>query len=349
MTGPGLVVPDDLDAWCRWSDSRNRVRFGLAAAKRFVRHQPSVPPAKLYLPVERPTTLVVLDQVSASCRYATFDPLEHLDPDRTAVLSAHPEAREAATGAVRVMEWNEGGWLPPSIEQVLTLGTFNHLARQVKPWATRHNARFCVIQHGLLTPWAPPLSPGDHLFAWSEADAEYQCAGRSDVTSEVTGSQMLWKASRLPKVEVLDETPVMLGQLHGAELGRAAKQRMYTQFCTSTGAIYRPHPNEADVMSRVQHRIMARAGVIIEASGKSLVEEGRPVVSIFSTGTLEAACRGLPSWVHHPDPPAWVSEFWSRYNLSRWGDEPTAPIDSSRDEPASIIAKALSGQGRDAG
>ena len=160
---------------------------------------------------------------------------------------------------------------------------------------------------------------------------------------------MLWKASRLPKVEVLDETPVMLGQLHGAELGRAAKQRIYTEFCTSTGAIYRPHPNEADFISRVQHRTMTRAGVVIEVSGKSLVEEGRPVVSIFSTGTLEAACRGLPSWVHHPDPPAWIEDFWSRYNLSRWGDEPTAPIDSSGDEPASIIAKALSGQGRDAG
>ena len=62
MTGPGLVFPDDLDAWCRWSDSRNRVRFGLAAVKRLVGHQPSVTPAKLYLPVERPTVLVVLDQ-----------------------------------------------------------------------------------------------------------------------------------------------------------------------------------------------------------------------------------------------------------------------------------------------
>ena len=97
-------------------------------------------------------------------------------------------------------------------------------------------------------------------------------------------------------------------------------------------------------MSRVQHRIMARAGVIIEASGKSLVEEGRPVVSIFSTGTLEAACRGLPAWVHHPDPPAWVSEVWDRYQLSRWGDPPTRPLPQPEEEPAAAVAKALTGR-----
>ncbi|WCC80125.1 prephenate dehydrogenase [Cutibacterium equinum] len=296
----------------------------------------------LYLPAEEPKTLVVLDQVSASCRYATFDPLAHLDPDRTAVLSHHPEAREVARGAVRVMEWRRGAPLPRSIEQVLTLGSFNDLAAEVRPWALRNNARFCVVQHGLLTPWSPPLTPGDHLFAWSEADADYQVAGRDDVTSEVVGSQMLWKASRLPKAQVLDDTPVMLGQLHGTEIGRGHKQRIYTEFCTSTGALYRPHPNEADAISRAQHRVMRRCGVQIEKTKRSLVEEGRPVVSIFSTGTLEAACRGLPAWVHHPVPPAWIEDFWSRYNLSRWGSSPTQPYESPELEPALAVARALS-------
>ena len=342
MGSTGLVFPEDLDAWREWSRKRNRVRFGLASARAFLRQGPPAPRPMLYLPAEKPSVLVVLDQVSASCRFATVDPLSHLDPDRTAVLSSHSEARSFAAGHVRAMEWHPDAPLPPSIEQILTLGAFNTLAAAVRPWAQRHHARFCVIQHGLLTPWAPSLSPGDHLFAWSEADAEYQCAGRADVTSEVVGSQMLWKASRLPKAELQDDTPVMLGQLHGAELGRASKQRIYTEFCNSTGAIYRPHPNEADAISRIQHRLMTRRGVVIESTRKSLVEEGRPVVSIFSTGTLEAACRGLPAWVHYPVPPSWIEDFWSRYGLSRWGSSPTQPYESPEVEPALAVAKALS-------
>lgn len=337
----GLVFPEDLDAWRKWCRHRNRLRFGLSSAKALLRRgTPSAPPM-LYLPAGTPTVLVVLDQLSASCRCATVDPLSHLDPNQTAVLSAFPEARRYAPGRVRVMEWHPSAPLPSSVEQVLTLGAFNPLSADVRPWAARRHARFCVIQHGLLTPWAPPLSPGDHLFAWSQADAEYQCAGRSDVTSEVVGSQMLWKASRLPKVQVLDETPMMLGQLHGSELGRVSKQRVYTEFCTSTGAVYRPHPNEADAISRAQHQVMRRCGVQIEKSGKPLVEEGRPIVSIFSTGTLEAASRGIPAWVHHPAPPSWVREFWDRYHLSRWGDAPTAAATQQGEEPAAVVARQL--------
>ncbi|MSS44851.1 prephenate dehydrogenase [Cutibacterium sp. WCA-380-WT-3A] len=344
MSEVGLVFPEDLEAWRMWSDSRNRVRFALSAARR--RFGGASVPVKpmLYLPVEEPRVLVVLDQVSASCRYATFDPLAHLDPKYTAVLSHHPEAREAATGAVRVMEWHRGAPLPRSIEQILTLGAFNGLAADVRQWAVQRDVRFCVIQHGLLTPWSPPLSSGDHLFAWSDADEEYQRAGRSDVTSEVVGSQMLWKASLMPTVDLIDETPVMLGQLHGSELGRLAKQRIYTDFCIRNGATYRPHPNEADALSRAQHRLMQRAGVVFERFRGSLVEQGRPVVSIFSTGTLEIACRGLPAWVHHPAPPAWVKAFWHRYGLSPWGSEPTQPLPQPEKEPAQVVAEALMGR-----
>jgi hypothetical protein len=219
------------------------------------------------------------------------------------------------------------------------LGAFNELAGQVKPWCAHHDVRFAVVQHGLIAPLAPPLADGDHFLAWSSADAEYETAGRTSVSAEVVGSQMLWEAASLPPAEILNDRPVMLGQLHGIELGRVSKQRIYTEFCTSSDCTYRPHPSEADIMSRVQHAAMRRAGVRFETSKDPLPQLGRPVVSIFSTGTMEAAQRHLPAWVYHPDPPAWVRDFWSRYRLSEIGHAPTAPADLPEVEPAIAIAR----------
>jgi hypothetical protein len=87
------------------------------------------------------------------------------------------------------------------------------------------------------------------------------------------------------------------------------KLRVYRDFCSDGRADYRPHPNESDVLSKAGHAWLRRRGVAFEASGRPVTELARPVVSIFSTGTLEAAQRGLPAWVHHPDPPSWVADF----------------------------------------
>ena len=46
------------------------------------------------------------------------------------------------------------------------------------------------------------------------------------------------------------------------------------------------------------HARWEAAGITIDRSGIPLRELGAPVVSVFSTGVLEAAAAGLPAWVH---------------------------------------------------
>ena len=53
MGSTGLVFPEDLDAWREWSRKRNRVRFGLASARAFLRQGPPAPRPMLYLPLIR--------------------------------------------------------------------------------------------------------------------------------------------------------------------------------------------------------------------------------------------------------------------------------------------------------
>lgn len=334
----GLVFKD-LGAWKRWSVRNTVVRSSLSWA-RHLGHRSPVAPAVLTLPPDEPMTLVVVDGGSASWRIALGRAVRRMDPRRTAVLSRLPEAGELVPDG-HPTPWCCGNPLPAGLASVLSLGAFNDLAGQVRPWCRQHDVRFVVAQHGLITPWAPPSADGDHFLAWSEADAEYQIAGRSSVTAEVVGSQMLWEAAAMPPAQIRDDRPVMLGQLHGIELGRVSEQRVYTGFCTQHGADYRPHPNEADILSRAQHGMMRRAGVHFETSGLPLAELGRPVVSIFSTGTLEAAQRGLPAWVYHPRPPDWIRDFWTRYGLSQLGSAPTAPPVLPDVEPATQVARIM--------
>lgn len=292
------------------------------------------------MPAGEPKCLVVVDTLTSSCRAAVAAPIARMDPRTTAVLSRIPEAVDMVKGGEQ-LAWRGTDGLPDSIDQVLTLGSYCELAGQMKPWCRSRDIRFIVAQHGLITPWAPPLADGDHFLAWSQADAAYQTNGHRSVTAEVVGSQMLWEASALPSAQIIDDRPLMLGQLHGIELGRATERRIYTDFCTRFDADYRPHPNETDVLSRAQHAVMRRAGVRFETSGAPLPELGRPVVSIFSTGTLEAAQRGLPAWVYHPAPPDWVRDFWSRYGLSQFGSAPTGTVALPSVEPAAAVARVL--------
>ena len=65
------------------------------------------------------------------------------------------------------------------------------------------------------------------------------------------------------------------------------------------------------------------------------------MVSVFSTGILEAAARGVPAWAAYDRPPAWLAEFWERYAMSRYGSDPTpAPAPPER-EPAAAVAAAI--------
>ena len=51
-----------------------------------------------------------------------------------------------------------------------------------------------MVQHGALTPYAPPLPDDCTVLAWSEADGEFWRSGRDDVRIETVGSQLLWEA-----------------------------------------------------------------------------------------------------------------------------------------------------------
>ena len=155
-------------------------------------------------------------------------------------------------------------------------------------------------------------------------------------------SQLLWRAAQEPPADAgSDAAPTFLGQLHGVELGRAYMTATSHDFCRATGALYRPHPAERDRLSRWTHAAWEREGITIDRSGTPLVETRSPVVSVFSTGVLEAAARGLAAWVHAPGAPDWLSALHARYSMSPWGASPTPPPPATGQEPARTVALAL--------
>ena len=183
---------------------------------------------------------------------------------------------------------------------------------------------------------------GARALVWSQADGEFWASSRTDVTWQVVGSQLLFNAALQPRIKVsATARPLFLGQLHGAEIGRSYMAQVSERFCRDTGAIYRPHPSEKDKASRLIHAYWRRRGIEFDPGTSPLFETNRPVVSVFSTGTLEAAARGIPAWVYAPNAPSWVHSFHTRYGLSRWSDIPTVAPQAPALEPATAIAQIL--------
>ncbi|RYB94636.1 hypothetical protein EUA93_09950 [Nocardioides oleivorans] len=232
------------------------------------------------------------------------------------------------------------------IRAVLAAGHYTEIGTAAFELAESHGLPFFVSQHGALTPFAPPLPRAAHLLAWSELDGEFWTSGRADVTVSVTGSQLLWGAS--PGLDTGSERPsgptaasgplTYLGQGHAAEISRARLARAALSTCREHGAVYRPHPSERDVTSRAVLAAYARAGVVVDTRGVPLAELAAPIVSVFSTGVLEAAARGRDAWVDFPRPPTWLGEFWERYAMHRLGTLPTPPPEQPAQEPARHIA-----------
>ena len=111
--------------------------------------------------------------------------------------------------------------------------------------------------------------------------------------------------------------------------------------CREHAAVYRPHPSERDVTSRAVVAAYRRAGISVDTSGVPLVDLDTPIVSVFSTGVLEAAAQGRDAWVDFPRPPAWLGEFWERYGMHRLGNSPTPAPTRTEDEPARRIAEIV--------
>ncbi|QHC60060.1 hypothetical protein [Rathayibacter sp. VKM Ac-2760] len=335
----GLRHADDLDGWRRWQRGRDPLRAVRA------RLRPSTPePLVLHLRGAEPSILLAVEASTASAVAATAASLAHLGEHPVAVL-APGDVTALLPGAWTTRPLPDPGPLPTELRglrAVVATGHYLRVGATALRWAGRTGARFLVVQHGLLTPFAPPLPTGATLLAFSAADADFWRSGRTDVATAVVGSQLLWSAAQRPRTAVTEERPLFLGQLHGAELPRRIAAATAGRFCRETGADYRPHPAEVDRRSRWQHAAWRRSGIRVLVGG-DLAAQHRPVASVFSTGVLEAAAAGTPAWVTCVDPPAWVREFWGRYGLSRWGEGPPtpAPVVPVVEPAAAVAAQAL--------
>ncbi|ORC15450.1 RNA-binding protein [Rothia nasimurium] len=353
----GLKFPEDLEAWQKWQLTSKPERRAkemlkalhnvLPAASGGSRNTETVQPlaGALHTRGQNPQVLVALDSTSPTSLNSLVRPLEYLAHLPLAVwapedLTAHLPGEGWARKTLVESELNTE---LPNLKLAVALGHYMAWGSSAYRLAQRAGARFVTVQHGLHTPYAPPLAHGTHLLAFSQKDAEFWISGRADVTHDVVGSQLFWEAAQKPVTELEDTPlpPVFLGQMHGAELPRASLMRASIKFTRDKGAIYRPHPSEKDKLSRLTHGLMGKLGIEIDRSQQPLNQVNNPVVSIFSTGVLEAALRGVPAWVYHPNPPAWVTEFWQRYGMNQWGSEPTPAPQLPDREPAQQIAERL--------
>ena len=357
-----LKYPLDLDAWQAWQRRQKKLKWAKyklkalldSARSRTVAEEPVH--GLLYTRGTKPQVLIVMDSFSPTNRNAILEPLKHLDAVDVA-LWVPEDASEYLDGQYASERYSRKDWteqeisgdelmrLLPDIRIVLSAAQFLSRGAVAYEFSRAIGAEYWMVQHGLLVPQAPPLPVGCTLLAFSEADAEFWASGRRDVTTHAVGSQLLYlaaqKAAGAESQKQNDLEPIFLGQMHGAELPRASFAYASHSFLKKFGGVYRPHPSEKDKLSVLTHKLWEKEGIRIDRSDTPLNEVPNPVVSIFSTGVLEAAIRGIPAWVYHPAPPAWLVEFWDRYGMNQWGQEPTpAPVQPKK-EPAQRIAELM--------
>ncbi|MEI6622557.1 MAG: RNA-binding protein [Actinomycetes bacterium] len=292
------------------------------------------------------SVLVALDSASPSQQAALIEPAKVLFQRgyRVIVISSFPAGSLLGeppqdVKTVERLDHAVGGGL----RAVLSVGDYLEMGAHGHRVSRDLGIPYFVVQHGVLTPLAPPLPDGAHLLAWSSADLAFWQDGRATVSGTVCGSQILWQANSAAHSYTHDarsvsfEGVVFLGQLHGLELPRNATRKSVAALRRETQVRYRPHPVETDIMSRFQHRVWERQGVDI-AGGGPLGEILQPVLAHFSTGVLEAAAAGVPAYGYCSRPPIWLSQLWDRYEMSPWGaDEPTRIVPPSI-EPADLVA-----------
>ncbi|WP_455115176.1 RNA-binding protein [Rothia mucilaginosa] len=357
-----LKYPLDLDAWQAWQRRQKKLKWAKyklnslldSARSRTVAEEPVR--GLLYTRGTKPQVLIVMDSFSPTNRNAILEPLKYLDAVDVA-LWVPEDASEYLDGQYASERYSRKDWseqeisgdelksLLPDVRIVLSAAQFLGRGAAAYEFSRAIGAEYWMVQHGLLVPQAPPLPVGCTLLAFSEADAQFWASGRRDVTTHAVGSQLLYlaaqKAAGAEAQKQNDLEPIFLGQMHGAELPRASFAYASHSFLKKFGGSYRPHPSEKDKLSVLTHKLWEKEGIRIDRSGTPLNEVPNPVVSIFSTGVLEAAIRGIPAWVYHPAPPAWLVEFWDRYGMNQWGQEPTpAPVQPKK-EPAQRIAELM--------
>ena len=341
-----LIHPRSLERWQEWRSSRRRVP-GIHRAL----PTRTAPPAGYVLHSregEGPArTLLGIDTAEGAAHGGVPAVLPYLHGSAHVVTPAGLVLEELSgpQWQHRRLDGPAAGLDELGITSVLTLGWHHEVGRELHAWAREAGIPGAVVQHDVLTPFAPPLPPEITLLAWTEADGRFHRAGRDDVEVRVVGSQRLWQAGHDASgtAPELDERPVFLGQLAQLELPRRVALRAAHSYCRETGALYRPGPGEADRTSRAAHALLRRRGIELQDPSTPLEGQARPVVAVFSADLLEAAVRGRPAWVHAPRAPAWVAEQWERYGMRRTGGEPTPAPAVGADEPARLIAQILEG------
>lgn len=337
----GLRIASDIGEWHRWQQRRHLARH--AKDLLLGRRKAEEPHATLVQGSPGADIAVLVDATHASMANAVLAPLRWIPPDRV-ILVLGPGVRLDAAGTVTVTRVSDLGHHLGSATTLLGCGEYTDIGAAAWGWARRTGAATFVSQHGALTPHAPPLPSGSTLLAWSEAEGAFWRSGRADVQDVEVGSQLLWAAGTGPAGAPATGARgqiTYLGQGHAAEIPRARMVEAALRFCRAHDATYRPHPSERDVTSRSVLAGYRRAGITVGTSGVPLVDLEAPIVSVFSTGVLEAAARGRDAWVDFPRPPAWLGEFWERYGMSRFGGPPTPAPARPRVEPAQQVARIL--------
>ncbi len=165
----GLRFPRDLDAWQRWQAGQNRLRRARARLR-----GATPPPLVATAGGPEPTVLVALDSTTASSRAAVGVLAARLPVDQVIVLA--PEGVAPGIAAHRSWTVTSPGALVgevPDLRSVVSLGHHLPAGRLAHEVARRSGANHFVVQHGLLTPLAPPLPVDSTLLAWSEDDAAF--------------------------------------------------------------------------------------------------------------------------------------------------------------------------------
>lgn len=336
-----LVHPRDLGAWLAWQSDQHRLRHLKGQVVGTLRpHQPRWSIAASH---DAPRVVVAMDSANPSAVGSLIAPLRHLRDLSVAVVAPFPLDHVVTALDLPVRQFDPGrvDGLVDSARCVVTAGHYLPVGVATERAAHRYGRPLLMVQHGALTPLAPPLPRDCTVLAWSDDDGEFWRSRRDDVGVVSVGSQLLWDASQARAPGISADAPLTyLGQGHAAELPRTRLVEAALRFCRDTQAVYRPHPSERDKLSRLTHAGYRRAGVEVDGS-VPLNQLPGSVVSVFSTGVLEAAAQGRDAWVDFPGAPPWLAEFWERYSMSRFGQEPTAAPARPAVQPAEAIARII--------
>ena len=176
-----------------------------------------------------PQVVVSMDTANPSAVGSLIAPLRHVRDLPVAVVAPFPLDDVVAGLGLDVTPFSPGrvDGLVEGARCLVTAGQYLPVGVATERAAQRYGRPVLMVQHGALTPYAPPLPPDSTVLAWSEADGEFWRSGRDDVRIETVGSQLLWDAGLVtgagaPSSTNGGDVPLTyLGQGHAAELPQA--------------------------------------------------------------------------------------------------------------------------------